>query len=101
MQILTSDGFVVQEFQIIDDGFKLPNISICDIFYVKYLLTRTYFSLLKDERPGGSLRIKMADGGIERSIFIVKHDGSIDFLINRKTAVQEPVKVRVFSHQDL
>ena len=50
---------------------------------------------------GGSLRIKMADGGIQRSTFIVKQDGSIDFSINRKTAVQEPVKVRVFSRQDL
>ena len=38
---------------------------------------------------GGSLKIKMADGGIPRTTFIVKHDGSIDFLINRKTAVQE------------
>ena len=38
---------------------------------------------------GGSLKIKMADGGIQRNSFIVKHDGSIDFFINRKTAVQE------------
>ena len=41
---------------------------------------------------GGSLKIKMADGGIQRSTFIVKHDGSIDFI-----AVQEPSKVSVFS----
>ena len=45
---------------------------------------------------GGSLKIKMADGGIKRSIFLVKHDGSINFLINQKISVQEPVKVSVF-----
>ena len=38
---------------------------------------------------GGSLKIKMADGGIQRSTFTVKHDGSIDFSIYRKTAMQE------------
>jgi len=38
---------------------------------------------------GGSLKIKITDGGIQRSIFIVKHDGSIDFSINQTTAVQE------------
>ena len=43
----------------------------------------------------------MADGGIQRSIFIVKHDGSIDFLINQKMAVQESVKVSVLSRRDL
>ena len=43
----------------------------------------------------------MADGGIQRSIFIVKHDGSIDFSINQKIAVQESVKVSVLSRQDL
>ena len=37
----------------------------------------------------GSLKIKMADGGIQRSIFIAKHDGSIDFSINQKTSVQK------------
>ena len=42
----------------------------------------------------------MADGGIQRSIFIVKHDGSIDFSINQKIAVQEPGKVSVYSRQD-
>ena len=26
----------------------------------------------------------MADGGIQRSTFIVKHDGGIDFSINKK-----------------
>ena len=31
----------------------------------------------------------MADDGIQRSIFTVKHDGSIDFSINQKPAVQE------------
>ena len=34
----------------------------------------------------------MADGGIksrQSSIFIAKHDGSIDFSINQKTSVQE------------
>ena len=40
-------------------------------------------------RLGGSLKIKMADGGIQSSIFIVKHDGSIDFWIHGKTSVQE------------
>ena len=43
----------------------------------------------------------MADGGIQRSIFIVKHDGSIDFSINQKMAVQESVKVSVLSRRDL
>ena len=51
-------------------------------------------------RLGGSLKIKMADGGIQRSTFIVKHDGIIDFSINRKTAVQELDKVPAFSRQD-
>ena len=49
---------------------------------------------------GSSLKIKMADGGIQRSTFIVKHDGSIDFSINQKIAVQEPGKVSVFSRLD-
>ena len=31
----------------------------------------------------------MADGGIQMCIFIVKHDGSIDYLINEKFLVQE------------
>ena len=48
-------------------------------------------------RVGGSLKIKMADGGIPRTTFIVKHDGTIDFSINQKIAVQEPSKVSVFS----
>ena len=38
---------------------------------------------------GGSLKIKMADGGIQSSVLIVKHDSSIGFSINRKTTVQE------------
>ena len=38
----------------------------------------------------------MADGGIQSNIFIVKHDGSIGFLIDQKTAVQELVKVSGF-----
>ena len=42
----------------------------------------------------------MADAGIQRSTFIVKHDGSIDFSINWKTAVQEQGKVSDFSRQD-
>ena len=50
---------------------------------------------------GGSLKIKMADGGIQRSILIVKHDSSIDFLINQKIDVQELVKVSVLSRRDL
>ena len=45
--------------------------------------------------------IKMADGGRQKRILLVKHDGSIIFLINRKTAMQETVKVRIFSAQDL
>ena len=42
----------------------------------------------------------MADGGIQRNTFLVKHDGSIDFLINEKISVQEPGKVSFFSCQD-
>ena len=42
----------------------------------------------------------MADGGIQRSTFIIKHDGSIDFSINQKISVQEPGKVSVFSRQE-
>ena len=42
----------------------------------------------------------MADGGIQMSAFIVKHDGGIDFSINQKTAVQEQGKVSDFSRQD-
>ena len=42
----------------------------------------------------------MADGGIQRSAFIVKHDGGIDFSINQKIAVQESDKVSDFSRQD-
>ena len=49
---------------------------------------------------GDSLEIKMADGGIQRSTFIVKHDGSIDFSINQKISVQEPGKVSFFSRQE-
>ena len=37
----------------------------------------------------------MADGGLQSSILIVKHDGSIDFSINQKIAVQESVKYLV------
>ena len=51
-------------------------------------------------RLGGSLKIKMADSGIQGSTFIVKHNGSIDFSINEKISVQEPGKVSVFSRQD-
>ena len=42
----------------------------------------------------------MADGGIQRSTFIVKHEGSIDFLINEQISVQEPGNVSVFSCKD-
>ena len=42
----------------------------------------------------------MADGGIQRSIFLVKHDGSINFLINQKTGVNKPGKDTVFSRKD-
>ena len=43
----------------------------------------------------------MIDGGIQRSIFIVKRDGSIDFLINQKIALQESVIVSVLSRRNL
>jgi len=43
----------------------------------------------KDFTLGGSLKIKMRDPGIQSSIFNLENDGSIDFLINRETAVQE------------
>ena len=56
----------------------------------------TYFHTL-----GGSIKIKIADGAIQRSIFIVKKDGSIDFSIDQKIAVQELVKVSVLSRRDL
>ena len=49
---------------------------------------------------GGSLKIGMHDPGIQRSISNVKNDGGIDFLINKKTSVQESVKVSVFSRQE-
>ena len=42
----------------------------------------------------------MADGGTQRNTFIAKHDGSIDFSINQKIAVQELGKVSDFSRQD-
>ena len=42
----------------------------------------------------------MADGGIQRSTFIIKHYGAIDFSINQKTAMQESLKFSVFSRQD-
>ena len=42
----------------------------------------------------------MADAGIQRSTFIVKHDSSIDFSINEKISVQELGKVSIFSRQD-
>ena len=42
----------------------------------------------------------MADGEIQRSIFIVKQDSSIDFSINQKTSVQELGKVSAFSRQE-
>ena len=38
----------------------------------------------------------MHDPEIQSSIFNVKNDGSIDFLINQKTSVQELVKVLFF-----
>ena len=38
----------------------------------------------------------MADVGIQRSTFIVKHNGSIDFSITEKIAAQEPGKVSFF-----
>ena len=44
---------------------------------------------------GGPLKIK-----IQSNIFDVKHDGNIDFSINRKTFLQELVKDSFFSRQD-
>ena len=41
----------------------------------------------------------MADPGIQRSTFIVKHNGSTDSSI-KKNSVQEPGKVWAFSRQD-
>ena len=49
---------------------------------------------------GDPLKIKIDEHLIESSIFNVKHDGNIDFLINQKTCVQEPVKVSVISRRD-
>ena len=46
-------------------------------------------------RGPGSLKIKIADGGIQRSTFIVKHD-----MDESKISVQEPGKVSVFSRQE-
>ena len=37
---------------------------------------------------------------IQGTIFNVENDGNIDFSINRKTCVQEPVKDSVFSRRD-
>ena len=49
-----------------------------------------------DSRLGSPLKIKIPDGGIQRSTFIAKHD----FSINQKISVQEPCKVSIFSCQD-
>ena len=70
---------------------KVPSIQ----FYPFSLLSTGRISIL-----GGSLKIKMADHGEQRSTFIVKHDGCIDFSINEQICVQEPGKVSVFSCQD-
>ena len=43
----------------------------------------------------------MTDHLIRCNDFIAKHDGSNDFSINRKTAVNKPVKDSVFSRKDL
>ena len=45
--------------------------------------------VVKKPGLGGSLEIKMADDGTQSSIFILKHNGSIDFSINQKTTMQE------------
>ena len=58
--------------------------------YEHLVLLKMYPIVLKIEhRVGGSLNIKMADGGIQRRTFIVKYNGTIDFSITRKTALQE------------
>ena len=62
---------------------------------------RLHYSTASAYSVGGSLEIKMDDPGIQRSIFKVKHDGSIEFWINQKIAVQESVKVLVLSRRDL
>lgn len=49
---------------------------------------------------GSPLKIKIDEHLIKSSIFDVKHDGNIDFLINKKTFVQEVIQVSVFSRQE-
>ena len=44
--------------------------------------------------------MKMAEHLLLYNDFNVKHDGSIDFLINQKTFVQESIKVSFFSRQE-
>jgi len=61
-----------------------------------YLLESSVCILRASSIFGGTLKINMADGGMQRSIFLAKHDGSIDFLKIKKTFLQEPVKISVF-----
>ena len=44
--------------------------------------------------------IKIAAHLIQSTVFHLENDGNIDFLINRKTGVQEPVKDSGFSRRD-
>ena len=50
---------------------------------------------------GGTLFSLEADHLIVCSIFNVKHDGTIDFSINQKSWVHQPIKFSVFSRRDL
>ena len=45
---------------------------------------------------GGFLKIKIDAHLIQGTIFNVENDGDIDFSINRKTGVQEPIKDSFF-----
>ena len=61
--------------------------------------TRSQYSIV-GRALGGFLKLKKADHLIQGTIFNLENDGSIDFSINRKTSVQESVKVLVFSRQE-
>ena len=72
-------------------------------FSEKSLLDHRSGVVIRRERWAvvGSLKIKFDDPLIHSSIFHVENDGSIDFSINQKIAVQESVKVSVLSRRDL
>ena len=68
-----------------------------EIIVYAFYLSICNFCVLLDIR--GIKKIKMADPGIQRSTFIVEHYGTIDFSINRKTALQvfRSFRVRIFT----